>query len=297
VTARAYYETDSMKWHPAALAVLFWGLTPAPVALGAQSRAGLCPVTEPVRADAPPDPSADPMLSSYWHISPDQLLWAPSAPPGASPTSIGRYWVRPKGTRLKFVVRRLDVPGDEIVSTERSGYPSGFYFGSIDVPTDGCWQVTATNGTSQVTFVAEIRYPIERFARQAGTRLVWSKEIGRIEDGESRLVATVLQLEDQASVTRGARGIRIDVTNGVISDQLWLEIARLSGIYPGLEGWAAGRLPMLQSVGSGHYAKGDESGLSLIGREHQYSFPGRHRPSELARLMLQALEELRAQDR
>jgi hypothetical protein len=209
-----------------------------------------------------------------------------------SRTGICCYWVRPRGTKLTFVARRLDARASEIISTERSEYPTGFYWGSIDIPSDGCWQVTATNGTSQVTFVAEIRYPIEKFATQPGTRLAWAKDIGRIEDGESRLVVTVLQLEDPTSVTRRARGIRIDVTNGIISDQLWQDISRPFTRHPGYEAWAAGQLPMLQSIGSGHYANGDASGLTVKGREHQYSFHGSGRPAELARLMLSALEEL-----
>jgi hypothetical protein len=52
----------------------------------------------------------------------------------------------------------------------------------------------------------------------------WSKEIGRIEEGETRLVVAVAQIEDPGSVTRQARGIRIDVTNGLVSDQMWKRI-------------------------------------------------------------------------
>ncbi len=279
-------------WDAAVMSVVFFGMAPVSVALAAQaSPSGVCQVTEPVRADAPRDPSADP-VSGYWHISPDQLVWAPASAPGVSPTGIGRYWVRPKGTQLTFIARRLDVPGREIISTERSGYPTGFYFGTVDIPTDGCWEVTAKAGTSQVTFVAEVRYPLERFARQPATRLVWSKEIGRIEDGESRLVVMVVHLEDPASVTRRVRGIRIDLTNGLVSDQLWEEEGRLLGTRSGLESWAAGRLPMIYGLGRTHNAKGDASGLAVLGREHQYSFPGSDRPAELARLFLQALEEL-----
>src|SRR6186997_2659486 len=111
-----------------------WFLS-APISMAV---AAPCPVTTPVEGDAPRDRNAD-AVSGYWHISPDRQVWAQAAAPGAIPTSIGRYWVRPAGTALVFIARRLDKSGSPIVSTERHEYPTGFYFGSVDVPTDGCW--------------------------------------------------------------------------------------------------------------------------------------------------------------
>ena len=226
-------------------------------------------MTEPTYAAAPRDSNAD-LTSGYWYISADQLLWAPAPSPGTSWTEISGYWVRPEGTKLRFVARRLDKPEREAVSTERSGYPTGFYFGSVDIPADGCWEVTATAGPSQVTFVAALRYPIEKFVRQPSARLVWSKEIGRIEEGEMRLVATVAQIEDPGSVTRHARGIRIDVTNGLVSDQMWEEDRRLSATRPVLESWAAGQLPLVYGLGRTHNAVGNTSGLTIVRDAHQY---------------------------
>ena len=268
----------------------------APMLLAAQittSAPATCPVTVPVRADAPRDPNADP-VSGYWYISADRRLWAPAPAPGVIPIGIGRYWVRPAGTRLEFTARRLDAPGPTVVSEERSRYPTGFYFGTVDIPTDGCWEVTAKAGASEVTFVAEIRYPVDRFARQPTTRAVWSKEIGRMEEGMTRLVVTAMSLEDPQSVTRSARGIRIDVTDGVVSDQLWEEDRRLAGTRGVLERWVVGGLPMVYGLGRTHNATGNAEGLALVGKDHRYAFPGAHRPAELARLFLQALDELNA---
>jgi hypothetical protein len=209
-------------------------------------------------------------------------------------TGIGRYWVRPAGTQLEFTARRLDVAGRPVISEERSGYSTGFYFGTVDIPTDGCWEVTARAGASEVTFVAEIRYPVDRFARQPTTRVVWSKEIGRIEEGATRLVVTAMSLEDPQSVTRTARGIRIDVTDGVVSDQLWEEDRRLTGTRRMLERWAVGELPIVYGLGRTHNAIANAEGLALVGQDHRYSFPGSHRPAELMGLFLEALKELDA---
>jgi hypothetical protein len=252
-----------------------------------------CPVSTPVRATAPSDQNADP-VSGYWHMSADRRLWAPAPAPGVTPTGIGRYWVRPAGTQLTFTARRLDVPGPPVVSEERAGYQTSFYFGTVDIPTDGCWEVTAKAGMSEVTFVAEIRYPVDRFARQPTTRVVWSKEIGRIEEGTTLLIVTAMSLEDPQSVTRSARGIRIDITDGIVSDQLWEEDRRLVGTRSMLERWAVGALPMVYGLGRTHNAVGNAEGLALAGNDHRYSFPGSHRPAELMGLFLEAIRELNA---
>ena len=274
-------------------AMTLWAVLPLVLAGPMSAAAATCPVTMPVKATAPPDPYADP-VSGYWHISADRLLWAPAGAPGVLRTGIGRYWVRPAGKPLEFTARRLDAPGPPVISEEPNGYSTGFYFGTVDIPTDGCWEVTARAGTSEVTFVAEIRYPVDRFARQPATRVVWSKEIGRIEEGATRLVVTAMSLEDPQSVTRSARGIRIDLTDGVVSDQLWEEDRRLAGTRGVLERWAVGILPMVYGLGRTHNARGNAEGLALIGKDHQYSFPGSSRPAEFAGLFLEALKELDA---
>ena len=115
-----------------------------------------CPVTEPVRDDAPPDPDADPGRG-YWHKSADGKLWAPAPQPGTVSTAVGGYWVRPAGTHLTFSVRRLDVPAATITSEEQTGYSSGFFYGGPSLSGEGCWEVTATAGPSQVKFVTELR--------------------------------------------------------------------------------------------------------------------------------------------
>ena len=258
--------------------------TPAPAS---------CPVTIPVKADAPRDPNADPIRAGYWHISADRLVWAPAAAPGTVPTFVGRYWVRPAGAALVFIARRLDLPGSPIISTERDGYPTDFYFGSVDVPADGCWEITARTGASSVTFVTEIRHPIERFAVEPATRVTWSKEIGRITDGAAELVVTAVTLEDPKSPTRRLRGTRIDVTDGIVSDQFWQEELQSTAMRQRIAQWAAGD-PMKIYGLSGAYAVNNRTGLSIDTDKPKYQFRGADKVAELARLLLQALDALKA---
>ena len=268
----------------------------APMFLAAQVTAAApatCPVTTPVKADAPRDPNASPMTGGFWHISPDRLVWAQAAAPGSTPTFVGRYWVRPAGSPLVFIARRLDEPGPPIISTERHGYPTGFYFGSVELPTDGCWEITARTGASSVTFVTKIRHPMERFAIEPSTRVTWSKEIGRITDGAAELVVTAVTLEDPHSPTRRLRGTRIDVTDGIVSDQFWQEELQSTAMRQRIAQWAAGDSMKIYSL-NGAYAVNNTTALSIDREKPKYQFRGASKPAELARLLLQALDELNA---
>jgi hypothetical protein len=111
-----------------------------------------------------------------------------------------------------------------------------------------------------------------------------------MEEGPTRFVVTLVSLENSQTVTRNARGIRIDITDGVVAHQLWMEEHRPGSTLSRLEQWASGALPMFHNVGA--VAKGDENGLVLFHRDHQYSFPGYHRSAELARLWLRMFEAL-----
>ena len=161
--------------------MMMWSIVPmlaaAPISTAAPRA---CPVVAGIKAEAPADPSAD-RYTGNWHISADRLIWAPAPATGAAQTFLGPYWVRPAGTQLTLTARRPGVPGTAITLRERNGYPTGLYWGGFDLPTDGCWEITATAGWSQLTFVTHIRYSLQRFLEQPDTRVAWSREIGRLK--------------------------------------------------------------------------------------------------------------------
>jgi len=274
------------------ISMMLWPIAPMLVAAQMSTAAPLkCPVVAGIKAEAPPDQSAD-RFSGYWHMSADRLIWAPAAAPGSVQTFLGLYWVRPAGTHLTLTVRRLDVPGPHVTLRERAGYPTGFYWGGFDLPSDGCWEVTAAAGASELTFVADVRHSIQRFVQLPETRVTWSKEIGRMEEGPTRFIVTLVSLENPLTVTPRTRGIRVDLTDGVVTDEVWLEVHLQGSTRPRLEQWASGALPMFHNVGA--VAKGDEYGLILSHRDHTYSFRGYDRSAELARLWLRMFDELNA---
>jgi hypothetical protein len=176
---------------------------------------------------------------------------------------------------------------------ERS-HPSGFFFGGVALSSEGCWELTARAGPSEVTFVTRIRYAIEVFALRPDTRVTWSREVGHIEAGATRLTVTALVLEDPASVTQVIRGARIVLMDDRAVHQVWEEDARLAGTRPALERWAAGQLPMVYGVGRTHNARGSATDLRLVGDGHEYILPGGGRAAEFAALLLSARDELSA---
>src|SRR6185295_6620618 len=115
------------------------------------------------------------------HKSPDGKLWAPAPQPGTVSAGVGGYWVRPAGIHLTFSVRRLDVPGPAITSEEQAGYSSGFLYGGPSLSGEGCWEVTATAGPSQVKFVTELRYSFDAFVGRPTTHVTWTKDIGHLD--------------------------------------------------------------------------------------------------------------------
>jgi hypothetical protein len=175
---------------------------------------------------------------------------------------------------------------------ERAGYPTGFYWGGFDLPSDGCWEVTAAAGASELTFVADVRHSIQRFVQLPDTRVTWSKEIGRITDGRTELVVTSIELENPQTRTRRLRGTRIDVTDGVVSDQLWQEEVQSATMRRKIGDWAAGNLNVF-ALHFG-YAINNATGFSIDIEKPRYQFRGAEKSAELARLLLQALDDLKA---
>lgn len=252
-----------------------------------------CSVTQAVQDTAPPEPHADP-VRGYWYKSADGKLWAPAAQPGTISAGIGSYWVRPAGTHLAFSVRRLDVPGPAITSDEQAGYSSGFFYGGPSLSGEGCWEVTATAGPSQVKFVTELRYSFDAFVERPTTHVTWTKEIGHLDARNTHLTMTAHVFEDPDTLTRRVRGIRIHVSDDATASDLYMEDARLEGTRDALERWAGGRLPMIYGLDRVFNAVGDAMSLLIDGRPHRYYFFGDKAPADFAALLLKAGAELRA---
>jgi hypothetical protein len=171
-------------------------------------------------------------------------------------------------------------------------------------------------GTAQVSPTVSLQpTKLEAFASQPDTRVKWSKEVGRIESAEARVVITVLVVENTAH-SRSVRGVRVDLFNSNTTDQVYLEEARLEPVKKALdqidseivdfqkeadegtryryrgaaEFWHPDQ--RIHTLNAAYYIAPDSSGLALSAYKAQgFRFPG-HRPSELAASIGRAIEEL-----
>ena len=118
-----------------------------------------CRVSELVRAEPPRDPNADPFGLGPWYINADRSIWAGwDAGHWVSGSNGNKVlWIRPQGTNLKVVGRRLDGDGATALKADiPCCYPTGFQASRVYFPMSGCWEVTATAGGSELKFVTKV---------------------------------------------------------------------------------------------------------------------------------------------
>jgi hypothetical protein len=117
--------------------------------------------------DEAPKDRADSVVG-YWYTNTDRTIWAnvPAAGWPAGGTVYTRrgpvsgqktYWVRPKGTQLQIGGRRLDGAAPSVEADIPCCYPTGFQIVALHFPTEGCWEVNARSGESELTFVTRVR--------------------------------------------------------------------------------------------------------------------------------------------
>ena len=117
-----------------------------------------CPVTEAIRAVPPRDPNADPFGSGPWYINADRTIWAgwDAVRMVAGPEGNKVLWIRPRGTQLTVSGRRLDAEVPPPTASIPCCYPTGFQASGLIFPTEGCWEISAKAGNSQLTFVTRV---------------------------------------------------------------------------------------------------------------------------------------------
>jgi hypothetical protein len=64
--------------------------------------------------------------------------------------------VRPRGEDLIITGRRLDSSAPPLEAQVPCCYPTGFQIVALHFPTEGCWEVSAKAGTSELTFVTRV---------------------------------------------------------------------------------------------------------------------------------------------
>jgi hypothetical protein len=131
--------------------------TTAPAATAAPLATTDCPVTRPVKDQPPDDPNADSFGRGYWYINADRTIWV--GLPGNQTWRVGGekvIWIRPQGTELVITGERLDGPAPPLRADIPCCYPTGFQVTGLIFPTEGCWEVTAKAGDSELRFITKV---------------------------------------------------------------------------------------------------------------------------------------------
>lgn len=127
--------------------------------------AARCPVTHPGRFVPPSGVSYDSLFGADSSHGNAQLWVGGLAENGvivAGPDfvepdgSIGMKfgWYRVTAGQLTITGRRLDAPAPPARGSVPSGYgDAGFQASGVSFPTEGCWEITGTVGSTTLTFV------------------------------------------------------------------------------------------------------------------------------------------------
>ncbi len=158
--------------------------------------------------------------------------------------------------------------------------------------------------------------PLEAFAGRPTAQVTWSKEFGRIESAEACVVITALVVEDAVRPPRRMRGIRMELASQNVTDQVYLDEAKLELVKKALEQIGRGiesfrnergdaplrylgacelrqPRPTVHTLSAAYYIAPDSSGLSLSAfKGQEFRFPNQ-RPSELAEAIGRAMDELK----
>ena len=165
--------------------------------------------------------------------------------------------------------------------------------------------------------------PLEALARQAGTHIAWSRQVGRVDSREAHAVVTALAVEDSAQPPDRIRGIRIDLANGDAKDAVYLgeetlgvynnaldqisrdvarersrKTVRRATAHAGTQClgacvfWYADKVPRVHCLNAAYCIAPDFSGLTLSAfQQVGFRFPGRD-PSQLSITLARAMASL-----
>ena len=127
--------------------------------LAGAETAPACPLTRTVRAQPPRDPNADAFGNGPWFVNGDRSIWAgwDAVRMVAGPRGSKVLWIRPQGTQLNVTGRRLDADSPPLQARVDCCSPAGFLSSRLFFPAEGCWEVSATSGGSELTFVTRVR--------------------------------------------------------------------------------------------------------------------------------------------
>jgi hypothetical protein len=93
--------------------------------------------------------------SGPWHINDDRTIWAWDQPYIAG-AAVNTMWMKPANVDLVITGRRLDGDSDPLKIQLAKDSTAGYIATAMTFPKAGCWEVTATAGSSTLTYVTRV---------------------------------------------------------------------------------------------------------------------------------------------
>jgi hypothetical protein len=93
--------------------------------------------------------------SGPWHINDDRTIWAWDQPYIAG-AAVNTMWMKPANVDLVITGRRLDGDSAPLKIQLAKDSTAGYIATAMTFPKAGCWEVTATAGSSTLTYITRV---------------------------------------------------------------------------------------------------------------------------------------------
>ncbi len=93
--------------------------------------------------------------SGPWHINADRTIWAWDQPYIAG-AAVNTMWMKPANVDLVITGRRLDGDSTPLKIQLARDSTAGYIATAMTFPKAGCWEVTATAGSSTLTYITRV---------------------------------------------------------------------------------------------------------------------------------------------
>jgi beta-lactamase regulating signal transducer with metallopeptidase domain len=93
--------------------------------------------------------------SGPWHINDDRTIWAWDQPYIAG-AAVNTMWMKPANVDLVITGRRLDGESAPLKIQLAKDATAGYIATAMTFPKAGCWEVTATAGSSTLTYITRV---------------------------------------------------------------------------------------------------------------------------------------------
>jgi len=93
--------------------------------------------------------------SGPWHINDDRTIWAWDQPYIAG-AAVNTMWMKPANVDLVITGRRLDGDSTPLKIQLAKDSTAGYIATAMTFPKAGCWEVTATAGSSTLTYITRV---------------------------------------------------------------------------------------------------------------------------------------------